>query len=254
VGRAQVRQGIGAATGGFEVEGDTRQYSVQNYHVLSKKRNVSATVSMPPIGKDDPMGCLSCPAPHPITESLREGQPTVIILSDQTFPPVLPPTGDGNCTVIIRVEDCELWELEEVFMDRFKAFCKPHGSFPSGSVILVGSMSHLAKNGLNFYAPILVETMTRLAGRVGPGVNVIPLLPVPVGGIGSETLIQDMMDLDSWIVSTGAGQAAGLPDSRDTFWRVVCKAGRGGGGFTPTPPPCPCLADSRTPGSDHSCP
>jgi hypothetical protein len=30
-------------------------------------------------------------------------------------------------------------------------------------------------------------------------------------------------------VSTGAGQAAGLPDSRDTFWRVVLEAGRGGG-------------------------
>jgi hypothetical protein len=92
---------------------------------------------------------------------------------------------------------------------------------------LINGMSHLAKNGLNFYAPILVETMTRLAGRVGPGVNVIPLLPVPVGGIGSETLIRDMMDLDSWIVSTGAGQAAGLPDSRDTFWRVVIEAGKG---------------------------
>ncbi len=70
--------------------------------------------------------------------------------------------------------------------------------------------------------------MTRMAGKVGLGVNVIPLLPIPVGGIGSETLIRDMMDLDSWIVSTGAGQAAGLPDSRDTFWRVVLEAGRGG--------------------------
>ncbi len=121
-----------------------------------------------------------------------------------------------------------MWELEEVFTDKFKAFCKPHGNLPSGSVILVGSMSHLAKNGLNFYAPLLVETMTRMAGKVGPGVNVIPLLPVPVKGIGSETLVRDMMDLDSWIVSTGAGQAAGLPDSRDIFWRVVLEAGRGG--------------------------
>jgi hypothetical protein len=218
-------------------EGDTRQYSVQNYHVLNKKRNVSSTISMPPIGKDDPMGCLSCPAPHSIAESLREGQPIVINLSDQTFPPVLPPTGDGNCTVIIRVEDCELWELEEVFTDRFKASCKPHGNLPSGSIILVGSMSHLAKNGLNFYAPILVETMTRMAGKVGPGVNVIPLLPIPVGGIGSETLVWDMMDLDCWIVSTGAGQATGLPDSRDTFWQVILEAGVGGRRvYTSSPP------------------
>jgi hypothetical protein len=63
---------------------------------------------------------------------------------------------------------------------------------------LVGSMSHLAKNGLNFYAPILVETMTRMAGKVLPGVNVIPFVPVLIDGIGSETLAQDMMDLDSW--------------------------------------------------------
>jgi hypothetical protein len=87
-------------------------------------------------------------------------------------------------------------------------------------------MSHLAKNGLNYYAPILVKTMTRMAGKVGPGVNVIPLLTVPVGGISSETLVRDLVDLDSWIVSTGAGQAAGLPDSRDTFRRVILDAER----------------------------
>ncbi len=109
--RTPVRQGIGAATGGFEVEGDTRQYSVQNYHITVSKRNVSATISMLPIGKDDPMGSLSCPAPHSLAESIRDGLPIVIFLMDQTFPPVLPPTGDGNCTVIIRVEDSELWEL-----------------------------------------------------------------------------------------------------------------------------------------------
>ncbi len=234
VNRTPVRQGIGAATGGFYVEGDTRQYSVQNYHITVSKRNVSATISMPPIGKDDPMGCLSCPAPHSLAESIRDGLPIVIFLTDQTFPPVLPPTGDGNCTVIIRVDDSELWELEEVFYDRFKSFCKPHGSLPSGSLVLVGSMSHLAKNGLNFYAPILVETMTRMAGKVGPGVNVIPFVPVPIGGIGSgggigsETLARDMMDLDSWIESTGAGQATGLPDTRDALWRVVLANGVGG--------------------------
>jgi len=144
-------------------------------------------------------------------------------------------------------------KLEEVFMDRFKAFCKPHGSLPSGSVILVGSMSHLAKNRLNFYAPILIETMTRLAGRVGPGINVIPLLTVQVRGIDSETIIRDMIDLDSWIVSTGAGQAAGLPDARDIFWRVVLEAGRGGRRVYTSSAPLSLPGVLITPGSDHSC-
>jgi hypothetical protein len=68
-----------------------------------------------------------------------------------------------------------------------------------------------------------------MAGKVGPGVNVIPFVPVPIGGIGSETLTRDMMDLDSLIVSTGAGQATGLPDTRDALWKVVL-ANEGGGG------------------------
>jgi hypothetical protein len=45
---------------------------------------------------------------------------------------------------------------------------------------------------------------------------------------GHGTLLRDMMDLDCWIVSTGAGQATGLPDSRDAFWRVVHEEGMGG--------------------------
>ncbi len=88
--------------------------------------------------------------------------------------------------------------------------------------------------------------MTRLAGKVGPGVNVIPFVPVPIGGIGSETLARDMMDLDSWIVCTGAGQATGLPDSRDTLWRVVLANGGGGGeSVYQLRPPLPASGDKE---------
>ena len=94
---------------------------------------------------------------------------------------------------------------------------------------MLGSLSHLARVGLTEYAPALVDTMTRLAGRAGQGVSVIPLVPVPVGGVGSETLIRDMMDLDSWILSTEAGQSASLPDSRVAFWKAVARpCGYGG--------------------------
>ncbi len=139
LGRDIVKQGIGLAVGGFNVVDDTRQFSVQNYHLVGQRRNVSSTVSMPPIGSPDPMGCLSCSDPHSLTESLGKGTPVVIVLSDQAFPPVLPPVGDGRCVVIMRVEDCELRELEDVLYDRFKNFSKPHGVLPPGSVILVGS-------------------------------------------------------------------------------------------------------------------
>ncbi len=202
LGRDVVKVGIGTAVGGFDVMDDTRQFSVQNYHLVGQRRNVSSTVLMPPIGGPDPMGCLSCSDSHSLTESLSKGTPVVVVLSDQTFPPVLPPVGDGRCVVIMRVEDCELRELEDVFYDRFKNYSKPHGVLPP-SVILVGSMAHLSQSGLNSYAPMLVETLTRIAGKMGPGITVMPYVPVPIGGGGSETLVRDMIDLDCWILSTG---------------------------------------------------
>jgi hypothetical protein len=93
LGRDIVKNGIGAAVGGFDVADDTRQFSVQNYHLVGQRRNVSFTVSMLPIGGPDTMGCLSCSKSHSLTESLSKGTPVVIVLSDQAFPPVLPPVG-----------------------------------------------------------------------------------------------------------------------------------------------------------------
>jgi hypothetical protein len=46
-----------------------------------------------------------------------------------------------------------------------------------------------------------------------------------------------MMDLDSWIVSTGAGQATGLPDTRDALWKVVlAREGEGRRVYTSSAP------------------
>jgi hypothetical protein len=53
-GQNPEKTGNWGATGGFEVERDTRQYSVQNYLVTGKKRNMSATISMPPMAKTTP--------------------------------------------------------------------------------------------------------------------------------------------------------------------------------------------------------
>ncbi len=112
--------------------------------------------------------------------------------------------------------------------ERFKNYSKPHGVLPPGSVILVGSMAHLSRSGLNSYVPMLVETLTRIAGKMGPGISVVPYIPVPIGGVGSETLVRDMIDLDCWILSTGAGHNSCLPDSREMFWRLVLDPARGG--------------------------
>ena len=86
---------------------------------------------------------MSCSVPHSVAgRMVGDGLPVVFLLTDQNFPAVLP-AGGGGCTVVVRVEDGSLNELEKVFSDRLRAFLRPYGTLTPGSVVLVGSLSHL---------------------------------------------------------------------------------------------------------------
>jgi hypothetical protein len=50
----------------------------------------------------------------------------------------------------------------------------------------VGSLSHLNAFGLESYTNDLVKTITSVASAVGDGVNVVPCVPVLLGGIDSS--------------------------------------------------------------------
>ena len=165
----------------------------------------------------DKLACLTCLPPHDIETSMAGDEPVTPVLCDQNFPPVLPTGEDGKCVVVIRVEDEFLSEIESVFSDRFKRFCRPHGKLPPGSVVLLGSLSHLAAKGLAVYAKALVGSMLSLRNMVGDGVNVMPFVPIPLGGVGREDVVWSMVDLDAWITSTSQGQSYALGGTREVF-------------------------------------
>jgi hypothetical protein len=150
------------------------------------------------------------------------------VLSDQAFPPILP-TVDGNCIVIIRVEDGTLTELATVFCDFFAKFLVPSVGLPPGSVIMIGSLSHLGRRGLGNYTEELVKTVGSLSPRVGAAVEIVPLVFVPLGGIGGPGTIRDAFDLDAWILGSGRGEAAVLGGARGCLWDIICGSGGGGG-------------------------
>ncbi len=108
------------------------------------------------------------------------------MLTDQAFPPILP-AKNKKCVVIVRVEDGLLSEIENSLVDLFADFCAPTGRLPVGSVVLLGSVSHLGARGLDSYAGVIVGSMSSVSARVGHGVEVIPLCPVPIGGLGGGT-------------------------------------------------------------------
>jgi hypothetical protein len=204
---------------GFRTECDDRCFAAMNFHRTDVNRNISSSVT---VGLD----CLSCNAGHSFKDSLKAGIPAVLFLTDQSFPPVLP-AADKKCVVIIRVEDGLLSEIESAFCDLFAEFLTPNGGLPRGSLVLVGSVSHLGARGLDSYAGELCGTISSLIGKIGPSVEVIPIVPVPVAGIGGGGKIRELFDLDSWIAGSGLGPGVVLKETRRVFWEVALGEGEG---------------------------
>ncbi len=71
--------------------------------------------------------------------------------------------------------------------------------------------------------------MGSLSPRVGAAVEIVPLVFVPLGGIGSPGTIRDAFDLDAWILSSGRGEAAVLGGARGCLWDIICGSGGGEG-------------------------
>jgi hypothetical protein len=238
--------GGGVLGAGFDVLGDTRQFAAKNFHDTIGCRNVSTSVD------HDGMVCIACLPPHSYNDYLSVGEPVVIVCADQSFPPVLP-AGGGKCVAIVRVEDGRLFEIENAFRDIFVKNLAPNGRLPHGSVVLVGSVSHLCRYGLESYAGDLAKTMSLVAAVAGDGVNVIPLVPVPLGGVGGPTSVRSLFDFDAWLIGSARGPGESLEKTRKKFWELV--AASGGGGEVRSvmaAVPITSLAASTIPGRDRS--
>jgi hypothetical protein len=118
------------------------------------------------------------------------------------------------------------WLLFSAISSKFLA---PSASLPLGSVIMIGSLSHLGRRGLNNYAEKLVRTVGTLSPRVGVAVEIVPLVFVPLGGIVGLGAVRDAFDLDAWILGSGRVEAAVLRGARGCLWDIICGSGGGGG-------------------------
>jgi hypothetical protein len=70
-----------------------------------------------------------------------------------------------------------------------------------GSVILIGSLTHLLKQGLVSYSMASVRESKRFAGLFHNNVKTIPFVPLPMAGTSNPTLIRRMMDAALWLQS-----------------------------------------------------
>jgi hypothetical protein len=206
--------------GGLLAEGDSRGLMAQNYHLAEKGLNVSMSFSKPNVDSDE-MKCLGCMDTHSFAGRMGEKLlPILIVVADQNFPPILP-ARDGHCPLIIRVEDGTLQEIGEVFFERLKAYSAPHGSLPPGSVVALGSMTHLQTRGLADYTDAFVSVSGQIANRMGQNIEVIPLVFVPLHGSNSPSLVRSLFDLDAWLLAVKLPGSCTLNRARKAFWEAI---------------------------------
>ena len=142
--------------------------------------------------------CVACSVPHKLLPRRRnftqwtKGR-QLVILSDQNMAPVLP-SANESCPAIIRVEGGLLCELTDAFIDTLGEF-----TMPEGSVILIGSLTHLMEEGQGGYARGLVKEYRRLSHLFQHTVHIVPFLPPALGGTNDPALIRYMMDISIWI-------------------------------------------------------
>ena len=91
--------GGGFETGSFVVAADNSHLSVQNFHSLKDKLNVSMSF--------DPkrVVCVTCNDNHVILPEGGGGGPVCIVLADQNFCAYVPANRGEKCMLVIRAED-----------------------------------------------------------------------------------------------------------------------------------------------------
>jgi hypothetical protein len=118
----------------------------------------------------------------------------VIIVADQSFPAVLPVSGEEGCFKIILVENGSLDSL-------LAELVKQVGNrrVPPGSAILAFSAAHLANVGVEQYARDLVAVETKIKEKYGHETVFQPLPPVLLGGTDNFNLIRSLFELSMWV-------------------------------------------------------
>jgi hypothetical protein len=171
-------------------------------NVYDSKMNLS--FSFEPRG----LTCFNCTGgPHHILG--EEYQPACIILCDQHFPAALPADEGLRCPAIIRAEDATISDLVTCFR---KTMGK--SKLPVGTVIMIGSFSHLARVGSAAYAADLQVALTALEDDYGGRIRTVHALPFPSSKIEDVVAIRAMCDIMDWLSNIDKRAKYFLPETQ----------------------------------------
>jgi hypothetical protein len=117
--------------------------------------------------------CMLCSTEHKITEERQGGLPATLVFTDQNF--ISGFSGDGSsCVSVCRVENCSLTELTDMVIEVLEGI-----SLKPGTLILMGSTTHLHRVGVSMYAGEWASCVEKLEQKWGGGAR-LPTGPASV--------------------------------------------------------------------------
>ena len=125
---------------------------------------------------------------------------------------------------MVRVEEGSLREITLALADSIG-----QTALVTGTVFLLGSVSQLVNVGVAQYASDWVRSRWWLRERFGEGIMVVPLPPVPVGGVSGRHVVRAILDSLHWFMSLDSTESVIMKSSMQTFITLhLAKGGESG--------------------------
>ena len=115
--------------------------------------------------------CITCPTQYSILATGEGSAPPIMVFSDQNFLPIL--SKGSSCISITRLED---ESLDELVVDLATEILYRQ-SIPVGSLLLLGSASHLHNVGTSIYAVDWCSAVAKVSAQLR-NIKTLPLIPI----------------------------------------------------------------------------
>ena len=164
--------------------------------------------------------CITCGREHKILEG--EGGPDCFAVTDQNFIGTLPGNDQKKCLNIVRIENAGLTELANIFLEVMDGT-----TLKPGTCILVGSLSHLSRVGVEAYTAEWRVCVHMLTSKWS-GISVCPLFPIHASALPGN-LFGELLILHTWFKSVYAGTTTGLTSCWDKYAAALLEFSEGAG-------------------------
>jgi hypothetical protein len=143
-------------------------------------------------------------------------------VTDQNFPAVMFSRDSRSCIAVVRVEDGTTKEIGFLIGDMLDGI-----EMPRGSVILIGSVSDLGRQGLVGYTEEMARTLRNVKIRLGPNVQLAVVPPILLGGLNSYRLLRNVVEAEYWAEHLIGGGGVLLRKTREVVKKNIALLGIG---------------------------